>query len=325
MTDKNTNATPILFATTDRPQGIETLADRYTISLAPGDGRIPWRQLQQVAADPANRLTILSGMRTSRRCAHPLVDEWNQQRESMTKLETRIAGKAIESLAWQEFSQEREMTEDDVIATWKRLDETEPAWRKERFGAVSLIHDAHFWGMLRQAGHQAYYMLVNGIGLPQSYTDYMGDRFEQQTGWQVAVDLSGVSSRCRGGVLDAICCGRHSEQIVAVDIKAANHSIVYRDGDRYWNPKNQIQLLLYIAAIALLHVVDETCDISQPTALAFVNPIRGTIEFATADVLLDNMPVILNLARRSFALDDETTRRLGTYLSNVLDYWLHVS
>lgn len=316
----------MLFPEPGRQQGIETLADRYTITSG-GDcsGRISWRQLQRVASDPSLKLAMLDGIRCCH-VGHDLTDQWAMYGSRATgsalglsRLERRVSGRVIEAAAWEEARRDEELTLQDIMTLWRRLGDAEPEWRRAKMGDISMTHDDGFWELLRQAGHQAFSSVLH-LGRPVVY-EAAGDEF--LTGWQAKLDIRGSSRRCLGGVIDAVVCGHHHSQIVAVDIKSTDHSIAYGAQGR-WNPKNQIQVLLYLSACALMHIADPECPVPLMTAAALVNPVRGTIEYATSGALLEHLDVIMNLAERSFALSDEMADRLHDYLADALEHWVDI-
>jgi hypothetical protein len=81
-----------------------------------------------------------------------------------------------------------------------------------------------------------------------------------------------------------------------------------------FNPKNQVQLLLYLIAIALQ---EDLRDDEIPTGLAWVNPLRGEVEYVCSDTLLKNRNVIRTLASKALCLPSDVVEKVDERLTEV--------
>lgn len=289
---------------------IEALADSWAIAGPYADqSRISWYALQTLAADPENKLAVLDGLGWHR-VGHSLVDAW--KKIGLTKLERRIAGRVVEHLAWLEDVRDDIVTAEDARIEWERQAQSEPEWRREAFGQIT-EHDDELFELLARLAHQCW-SGVKAIGTPMQFHED-----EEHSGWSHRVDAGRIAGNAGTGIVDAIVFGAQTSVPVLVDVKCTEHSI--RRGEPLWNPKNQVQLIGYLVAIAaelVMRPSDYITTSPMPVAVAFVNPLNGTIEWMTSECLLGHMDVIRRVAESGLGIHGDDLERVMGFIAERL-------
>lgn len=289
---------------------IEKLADEWAIAGPyANQGRISWYALWSLASDPRNQLAILDGVGWHQ-VGHSLVDDW--EKIDLTKLERRISGRIVEHLAWIEDTRDDIVAAEDARIEWERQVQSEPEWREEEYGKIS-EHDDELFELLARLAHQCW-SGVRTIGTPIQFHED-----GEHSGWSHRVDAGRIAANAGSGIVDAICIGARTQVPVLVDVKCAEHSI--RRGEELWNPKNQIQLIGYLVAIAAELVMRSSDYISMspmPVAVAFVNPLKGTIEWMTSECLLGHLDVIRRVADSGLGIHGDDLERVMSFITERL-------
>lgn len=286
------------------PVPIETIADQWLMRGRGSDpSSISWDAIRAIASDPDNHMCMTSNIRYHR-LGDDLTADW--KRFKTTKLEQRVAGRVVERMAFLEYIRDDLMTTDDAEILWRQEACRESSYRRSLWGTVRDTMDPRFYVLLTRIGHQGFKQIIH-IGTPLMMSD--GD---DDTLWSCR--LGQVSGMCSGGIIDAICVGGSRGDHVVVDIKSTDHSV--SPACSQWNAKNQAQVLMYFIALSLVASLDK--DVVAPRGVAFANPLRGVIEWISAEGLLAHMDVIETLARRGLWMSDEQVNRLLPIISGAL-------
>ena len=307
----------------DRRTSVETLVDEWVIrGPYRNPASISWEALRALALDETDSLCIADGMRCARfghdvsRSYQSLAPVSKKKLDAnphlagqhLSVLEARVFGRCCERLGWIEFVRDDELDVIDARREFQRQSAVETDERKAAFGGLRDVDDlpAGTLELMVKISHQVFVGMLS-VGTPLSSSDS-----ETGTGWQR--NLTCQSPTCFGGQYDAVVVGHHTGQRVLCDIKMVDHSVDAKSLIRF-NPKNQIQLLIYLLLVAMQ---DDIRDDEIPTGLAWVNPLRGVVEFVTADVIIKNMDVIERLASRALCLPDDVVEKVVERLSGVL-------
>lgn len=275
---------------------IETIADQWLMRGRGSDpSSISWDAIRAIASDPKIHMCMTSDIH-SHRLGDDLTEEWKGFKT--TKLEQRIAGRVVERMAFIEHVRDDFLTTDDAEIIWRQEACRESSYRRSLWGTVRERMEPRFFDLLTRIGHQGFKQVLH-IGTPLMMSD--GD---DDTLWSCR--LGQVSRLCSGGIIDAICVGGSRGDHVIVDIKSTDHSV--SPVHSQWNAKNQAQVLMYF--IALSRIASLTDEVVAPRGVAFANPLRGVIEWISAEGLLAHMDVIETLARRGLWMSDEQVDRL---------------
>lgn len=312
------------FVRPDMRTSVETLVDEWVIrGPYRNPAAISWEALRAVSVCGTDSLCIADGMRCARfghdvsRSYQSLAPVSKKKLDAnpglagqhLSVLEARVFGRCCERLGWIEFVRDDELDIIDARREFQRQSAVETDERKAAFGGLRDVDDlpAGTLELMVKISHQVFVGILS-VGTPISSSDS-----ETGTGWQRNLSCS-QSPTCFGGQYDAVVVGHHTGQRVLCDIKMVDHSVDAKALIRF-NPKNQIQLLLYLILVAQQ---DDIRDDEIPTGLAWVNPLRGVVEFLTADVIIQNMGVIERLASRALCLPDDVVEKVVERLSGVL-------
>lgn len=302
-----------LFAKPWKPTSVESYADYQAMRYRYGKAyEISLSMLDRIASNPEIAMAIADGVGIYHyRAGHSFVQVWDDIK--LTQLERRVAGRVIESLAYLEDVRDVVSTAHDAHVEWDRQVEIETKGRQAEFGKIH-EHDEAFFEMLAQIGHQAWHQVISAV-TPLQLADE-----DSLTAWQLPVHLDEtISQTISGGVVDAIGISTRTGKTVLVDIKSNHYSIRrYADDGAPWNPKNQIQLLIYFIILSVFHVISDDCDVPQPSVIAAINPVRGTVEYLSPETLLAHRDVLRTLATKALCLNAELVDRLMEYLEEVL-------
>lgn len=305
-----------LFATPPRRVGVETYADNYMMRYVypsghPADISRFW--MNSFGSDPNLSMAISSGIGVfSMRTGHDYTQAWEdmRKRRSLSQLASRVVGQVVEQLAYAEDARDGLMDVADARIEWNQARSRRLAQEERRANEVDRAENLpdEFFKLILKMSHQAWYQVINSV-TPLRYGDET---------WQVALPVPKNVSRTIGrGEADVLGISKHTDQNILMDIKC-NHYSICRGSSAPWSPKNQAQLLMYFLIISMSHLLDEDCELPQPTTLVAVNPMRGVMEFIKPDVLLQEIQVIRTLATRAFCLDAQLVERLIAYLVDVL-------
>lgn len=305
-----------LFATPPRRVGVETYADNFLMRYIypnghPADISRFW--MDRFGADPSLSMAISSGIGVfSMRTGHDYTAEWEQMRTErhISQLESRVVGQVVERLAFLEDASDNPLDVSDARREWNQARSRRLAQEERRSYEASREENLpdEFFSLILKMSQQAWYQVVNSV-TPLQYCDET---------WQVALPVpKSVSKTIGRGEADVLGISKHTDQSILMDIKCNQYSIC-RGASAPWSPKNQAQLLMYFIIISMSHLLDEDCELPQPTTLVAVNPLRGVMEFIKPEVLLQEIQVLRTLATRAFCLDPQLVERLIAYLVDVL-------
>lgn len=295
---------------------VEKLADEFVVRGPYSDpSGISWEALRDIALDDSSQMCIVDGMRKVRfghelgRVYARLTD--HRRDGHLSVLERRTFGTVAERLGWIEYVRDEELDLVDARREWQRQSALETDDRKKKLGGLRDVDDLpeQTLPLLLKAAHQTF---VGVLALGTPLASASEEEIVSGTGWQVSVSVPG-SETCCGGVYDVEVVGKHTGQRVLCDIKMVDHSVDAHAVIRF-NPKNQIQLLLYLIAIALQ---EDLRDDEIPTHLAWINPLRGVAEYVTTDTLLKNRTVIRTLAKKALCLPDDVVKKVDDRLTDV--------
>lgn len=305
-----------LFATPPRRVGVETYADNYLMRYIypgghPADISRYW--MNRFGADPNLALAISSGIGVfSMRTGHDYTGAWEdmRNRHHISQLGSRVVGQVVERLAFLEDAHDGRLDVSDARREWNQARARRLSQEERRSHEVSKEENLsdEFFTLILDMSHQAWYQVINSV-TPLQYGDET---------WQVALPVPKSISKTIGrGEADVLGISKHTDQSILMDIKCNQYSIC-RSSSAPWSPKNQAQLLMYFLIISMSHLLDEDCELPQPTTLVAVNPMRGVMEFIKPEVLLQEVQVLRTLATRAFCLDARLVERLISYLVDVL-------
>ena len=293
-----------VLARPSRSVPIETIADQWLMRGKGSDpSAISWAAIRAIASDPETHMCLTSDIHV-RHIGHDMTEDWKALR--MTKLEQRVAGRVVERMAFMEHMRDDFLTPDDARTIWHQESCRESSSRRSRWGTVRGTMDPRFYDLVTRIGHQGFDAVLH-LGTPLMMSE--GD---DDTMWSCR--LGRVSDLCSGGIIDAICVGGNRGDHVVVDIKCTDHSV--SPASSQWNAKNQAQALMYFIGLSRVASLDE--DVVAPRGVAFANPLRGVIEWISAEGLLAHMDVIETLARRGLWMSDAQVERLLPFIRGTL-------
>lgn len=303
------------FVRPDKPVTVEKLVDEFVVrGPYSNPSSISWEALRDIALDDSSPMCIVDGLRKFR-FGHELGRVYarlaDRRRDGhLSVLECRTFGTVAERLGWIEFVRDEELDFIDVRREWQRQSALETDERKRKFGGLRDADDlpAGTLELLLRAAHQSF---VGVLSLGTPLASASEEEILSGTGWQSSVSVPG-SDTCCGGTYDVMVVGKHGQRVLA-DIKMVDHSVDAHAVIRF-NPKNQMQLLIYLIAIALQ---EDLRDDEIPTGLAWINPLRGVVEYVTADTLLKNRTVIRTLASKALNLPPDVVKEVDERLTEV--------
>lgn len=310
--DKNDYRT---FVRPDKPVTVEKLVDEFVVrGPYSNPASISWEALRDIALDESVSMCIVDDMRRFR-FGHELGRVYarlaDRRRDGhLSVLECRTFGTCAERLGWIEYVRDEELDLVDARREWQRQSAIETDDRKKKFGGLRDVDDLPdgTLSLLLKAAHQTFVGVLS-LGTPLSSASE--EEIQSGTGWQSSVSVPG-SDTCCGGQYDVMVVGKHTGKRVLCDIKLVDHSVDAHAVIRF-NPKNQAQLILYLIAIAIQDVRDDEI----PTGLAWINPLRGVVEYVTADTLLRNRTVIRTLASKALCLPEDIVEKVDERLTEV--------
>lgn len=305
-----------LFSTPPRRVGVEAYADNYLMRYVypggnPADISRYW--MSRFGSDPELSLAISSGIGVfSLRNGHDYSREWEEMknRRPISQLESRVVGQAVERLAYVEDVRDDMLDVIDARVEWNQARARRLAQEERGAHEVPRAENLpdEFFNLILKMSHQAWSQVITSV-TPLRYVDET---------WQVALPVpKNISKTIGRGEADVLGISKQTNQNILMDIKC-NHYSICRRSSAPWSPKNQAQLIMYFILISLSHLLDEDCELPQPTTLVAVNPMRGVMEFIKPEVLLQDIQVIRTLATRAFCLDAQLVERLMAYLVDVL-------